>query len=123
MEHSILTKLTGTKSTSTTKAKKKVHWCKKLEEIHVFEPELVNITQRKTLFSSTSETASSLDNQDQSTNDLQRIIRIQNTASKLHVRLEKLSMATDQNYSFTNDKVMRRKDSDSENSFFGEDWV
>lgn len=48
MKHSILTKLTGQSQQKPQRRRKKVHWYKRLEEIHNFEPELVNIKQHKT---------------------------------------------------------------------------
>ena len=50
MKYSILTKLTGQSQQKPQRRRKKVHWYKRLEEIHNFEPELVNIKQHKTLF-------------------------------------------------------------------------
>ena len=80
MKHSILTKLTGQSQQKPQRRRKKVHWYKRPEEIHNFEPQLVNIKQHKTLFLRTSETASSLEKQNQSASDLQTVTRIQNTS-------------------------------------------
>lgn len=80
MKHSILTKLTGQSQQKPQRRRKKVHWYKRLEEIQNFEPQLVNIKQHKTLFLRTSETASSLEKQNQSASDLQTVTRIQNTS-------------------------------------------
>lgn len=121
MKHSILTKFKGTKSTKTTKTKKKVRWCKQLEEIHVFDPEFVNIASDTDLFLTPGQNPCSLDNQ--SPRDLQTMSGTHNAPSELQPRLEKLSIDKEQEYFKMKNKLVWRKVMDGNSSSFGEDWV
>lgn len=121
MKHSILTKFKRTKSTKTNKTKKKVHWCKQLEEIHVYTPECEN-TASDDLFSASSQNSSSDSHQYSGT--LQTVTTNGQETSELQQKLEKLALGSERTRFTVNNRPVWRRIVDAEiASLGGEEWV
>lgn len=123
MKHSILTQIKRAKSTKGKKIKKKVHWCKQLEEIHVYTPESEN-TASDDLFLPSSQNSSSDLHQLPTT--LQTVSTTGNRTCGLQQKLEKLSIDNAELTRFTvNNRPVWRKIVDAENSSLegDEEWV
>lgn len=121
MKHTILTKFKRTKSTKTNKTKKKVHWCKQLEEIHVYTPESKN-TALDDLFLTSSQNSSSDSHHLPRT--LQSVTATGQATSELQHKLEKLSIDNERTRFTVNNRPVWRKIVDAEiASLGGEEWV
>ena len=113
MKHSILTQLKRTKSTKTYKTKKKVHWCKQLEVIHVYTPDDLLFTSSQ--FSSPEPHEVPRGSQTMKTTG--------HVACEVQHNLEKLSIENEPTRFTVNKRPVWRKTVDAESSSFGEDWV
>ena len=120
MKHSILTQLKRKKSTKTDKTKRKVHWCKQLEEIHVYIPDSENNVQDELTFTSSQFSTSE-------PHELPRESQTMETTGhapcEIQRKLEKLSIENEPTRFTVNNRPVWEKVADAENSFFGEDWV
>ena len=116
MKHSLLTQLKRKKS---TKAKKRVHWCKQLEVIHVFTPDTENNVQDELTFNS-SQCFSSEPHE--MPRESQTIKITGHGASEIQHKLEKLFIENEPTR-FTVKRLVWKKVGDVENSSIGEDWV
>jgi len=120
MKHSILTQLKRKTSTKTNKTKKKVHWCKQLEVIHVFTPDSENNVQDELTFSS-SEFSSS--DPLELPRESQTMKTTGHVASEIQHKLQKLSIESEPTRFTVNNRLVWKKVAGAENSFIGEDWV
>lgn len=120
MKHSILTQLKRTKSTKANKTKKKVHWCKQLEVIHVYTPDSENNAPDE-LFFTTSQFSSSEPHELPTAS--QTMKTTEHAACEIQHKLDKLFIENEPTRFTVNNRPVWRKIVDAENSSFGEDWV
>ena len=120
MKHSILTQLKRKKSTKTGQTKKRVHWCKQLEVIHVYIPDSEKNTPDELTFTSSQFFTSEA-------HELPRASQTMKTTGhapcEIQRKLEKLSIENEPTHFTVNNRPVWKKVTDAENSSLGEDWV
>lgn len=120
MKHSILTQLKRKKSTKSDKTKKKVHWCKQLEVIHVYTPDSENNVQDELTFTSSQFFPSE---PHELPRESQAMKTTGHAACEIQRELEKLSIENELTRFTVNNRPVWKKVADAENSSVGEDWV
>lgn len=120
MKHSILTQLKRKKSTKSDKTKKKVHWCKQLEVIHVYTPDSENNVQDELTFTSSQFFPSE---PHELPRESQAMKTTGHAACEIQRELEKLSIENELTRFTVNKRPAWKKVADAENSSVGEDWV
>lgn len=120
MKHSILTQLKRKKSTKTNKTKKKVHWCKQLEVIHVYTSDSeINVHDELTFTSSQFFSSEPLELPRES----QTVRTTGHAACEIQRKLEKLSIENEPTCFTVNNRPVWKRVVDAETSSFEEDWV
>jgi len=120
MKHSILTQLKRKKSTKTNKTKKKVHWCKQLEVIHVYTPDSENYVQDELTFTSRQFYSSE---PRELPRESQTMRATGHPTCEIQHKLEKLSLENKPTRFTVNKRPVWKKVADAENSSVEEDWV
>ena len=117
MKHSILTQL---KRKRSTKTKKRVHWCKQLEVIHVYTPDSANNVQGELAFTSGQCFSSEAH---ELAIESQTMKTAGHAACETQRKLEKLSIENEPTRFTVNHRPVWKKVADAEYSSAGEDWV
>ena len=120
MKHSILTQLKRKKSTKTNKTKKKVHWCKQLEVIHVYTPDSENNAHDESTFTSSQFFPSE---PLELPRESQTMRKTGHAACEVRHKIEKLSLENELTRFTVNNRPVWKKVADVENSGAEEDWV